>query len=165
MAIPSVAIPYTTSARVTDLIGTLGLSLRDDDETDTTGDFMTLAINAGTSDADVYLIRYTQANCATDEYVAQSATWFAVRWWCLHRLNDLPAGVDAECKRREKLLEKVRTGKAKLRLPATRRAVVTTNYHVDLRKINDQVGVDTSRSTGIADGYKRVIDETAPDVR
>jgi hypothetical protein len=60
----------------------------------------------------------------------------------------------------------VRQRKAKApRLAKSRRPATVSNYHVDQRKFNNQVRVDKSRSTGVAQDYRRVVDDTATDER
>lgn len=160
--------PYTTAARVTRLVGTLGIDLREDDgaDDDEKAQYLADAIDQGSSDLDFYLARYAEADIAASEWCAANATWFAVRALCLRRLNEQPEGVRLECERREQLLMLVLQGKVRPpRLPNSRRAATVTNSTVDLRKFNNQVEVDRSRSTGVARDYRRNTDQNAPDDR
>ncbi len=164
----AVETPYTTSALITRLLGQLGLDLRDDDATTTPladSEMMQDAIDTGTSDVDFYFMDFAQADVADDEFAVQCATFFAVRRWCLRRLNEVPASLAAECERREKLLELIRTRKARTRIARSRRPGAVTNHVVITRNPNNQIRVDPSRSTGVAKGYKRPVDDTATDNR
>lgn len=163
----AVATPYTTAALVTRLVGQLGVDLREDDAADGTesGLYMQDAVDVGTSDLDFYLSQYLQAGIAADEFCQRCATFFAVRYLCMRRLNEVPGGVLKECERREKMLELVRTGRARLRIAKTRRAATVTNHVVDLRRFNNQVRTDRNRSTGVAQDYVRPMDPSSPDER
>lgn len=161
----SVPYPYTDEARIVTLAGQMAIDLRLDDSVDAAAD-LDSAIDIGTIDTDIYLTpRYAQNLAAQDEWVAQNATFFAVRFLCLRRLNEMTEGLRKECERREKILMLVKQGKFALRIANSRRAVVVTGYNVVLRDYNNQVKVDRSRSTGIAKGYLRPTDNTAPDNR
>lgn len=160
--------PYTTEALITRLIGQLGLDLRADDspDIDTATDYMEDAIDTGSADLDFFLSRYAAADIASNNWCQQHATWFAVRRWCLRRLNDVPKSVLDECKRREDQLMLVLQGKVPApRLARSRRPVAVTNYHADQRRFNNQVRVDRNRSTGVAKDYRRVDDPSSPDER
>lgn len=161
----AVETPYTTEALITRLVGQLGIDLRDDDAADGTEEalYMQDAVDVGTADVDFYLSQYLQSGIADNTFCQQCATFFAVRYLCLRRLNDVPESILKECERREKMLELVRTGKARLRIAKTRRAATVTNHAVDLRRANNQVRVDTNRSTGVAQDYRRRTDDAAPD--
>jgi hypothetical protein len=161
----AVEYPYTSEDAIIALAGQLAIDLRTDDVPDLDA-HMEAAIDTGTSDLDFYLADYSQAGIADSTWATTHATWFAIRWLCLHRLNDLPESVKLECERREKQLELVRQRKAKApRLAKSRRPATVSNYHVDQRKFNNQVRVDKSRSTGVAQDYRRVVDDTATDER
>lgn len=160
----AVDTPYTTEARIIAVCGQLAIDLRTDDVPDY-ATHISDAIDAGTSEADYYYVDYLQSAVADDEFAQQCATWFAVRWLCEHRLNEPSAAVDKECERKEKKLELIRTRKAKVRIPKTRRPVVTTAYTMDNRRWNNQVRVDQSRSTGVAKNYTRPTDNSSPDAR
>lgn len=163
----AVAIPYTTEARITRLIGELGIDLRVDDAADSgeEDDYFEDCIDTGTVEVDFYLSRYSQADIATNDWCIQHATWFAVRRMCQRRLNDVPESVSKECDRREKQLMLVLQRKVDApRLAKSRRPVAVTNYHTDLRKFNNQIRVDRSKSTGVAQDYNRPTDNS-PDER
>lgn len=160
----AVAYPFTTEERIVTLAGQLAVDLRLDDSADAAAD-LSDAIDVGTADADYYLSTYALTGLQGDEWVANCATFFSVRFLCLRRLNEVPASINKECERREKQLDLVRQGKTRLRVATTRRAMTVTNAHVDLRKFNNQVRTDTSRSTGVAQDYLRPVDNTAPDER
>ena len=161
----AVETPYTTAARIIALVGELGVDLRTDDVADI-DESLEYAVDAGTTDEDFYLSKYSPADIAVNEWCIQNATWFGVRALCLRRLNEVPEGVAKECERREKLLQKVLEGKWRApRLPNSRRPVTVTNSVVILRNANNQVRVDRSRSTGVAHGYVRPVDDSAPDDR
>lgn len=160
----AVDYPYTTEVLVTSLVGRLGIELRLDDSGDP-GDDMDWAIDTGTVEVDFYLSRYSQVDLAASVWAQTHATWFATRALCQRRLNDVPASVKEECDRREKLLMLVLQRKVDApRLAKTRRPVAVTNYHTDLRKLNNQIRVDRSKSTGVAEDYRRPTDN-APDDR
>ena len=164
----AVTTAYTTEALINRLVGRLGIDLRSDDavDVDEADDMMQDAIDTGTVELDFYLARYSVASIAASEWCIQHATWFAVRRWCQRRLNEVPASVEKECKRREDQLLLVLQRKVPApRLTASRRPAVVTTHTVILRNYNNQVRVDPSRSTGVAQDYRRVIDETAPDNR
>jgi hypothetical protein len=164
----AVETPYTTAARITRLVGQIGIDLRTDDadDLDTADDYMQDAVDVGSTEVDFYLSRYSAADAATNEWVIQHATWFAVRQLCMRRLNDLPASVKEECERREKQLMLVLEGKVPApRLANSRRPIAATNYHVDLNRRANQVRVVRSKSTGVAQDYNRPTDESSPDDR
>ena len=157
----SVPTPFTTSARILQLAGQLAIDLRSDDTTEAAS--IAAAVDVGTADADFYLSVYSLAGLAADEWVADCATFFGVRYLCFRRLNELPASIQKECERREKQLDLVAQGKRRLRIAKTRRPAVVTNYCDDLRRYNNQIRVDTARSTGVAKNYVRPTDPTAPN--
>ncbi len=156
---------YCTEGDITALAGQLALDLRLDDSADSAAD-MLWAQESGTSEVDTYLSRYSQAACAESDWVQKHATWFALRTLCMRRLNDVPESVEKEWARREKQLMLVQQRKMDApRLAHTRRPAAVTNYTVDLRRFNNQVRVDKTKSTGIARDYNRPTDPSAPDDR
>lgn len=158
-------LAYTTAAAVTELAGQLAVDLRTDDtDLDTA---VAAAIDFASGEVDFYCSRYAQAELAANRWVANTAAFIAVRWLCLRRLNEVPKAVQAEWEDDLKpKLEAVQQGKASVpRAAATRRPGTVTNYHVDLRRFNNQGRVDRNRSTGQARDYKRPTDPTAPDNR
>lgn len=161
----AVETPYTTEALVTRLAGQLAVDLRTDHALDPETE-MQDAIDAGTVDVDFYLAdRYAAADIAASEWAIKHATYFALRYLCLLRLNGMPESVAKEVERRMNELELVRTRHARApRLANSRRPVAVSNYHVDLRRFNNQVRTDRSRSTGVAEDYNRPLDH-APDNR
>lgn len=160
----AVEYPYTTAERVTKLAGQLGVDLRLDDSADADAD-LEWAVDTSTAELEFYLARYAQVDCAASEWVIAHATYFAVRVLCQRRLNDVPESVEKEWVRREKQLMLVQQRKADApRLARSRRPVAVTNYVVDLRRFNNQVRVDRTKSTGVAKDYRRP-DAHAPDDR
>ena len=162
----AVDTPYTDESRIVSLLGQMGIDLRLDDSVDAASD-LSDAIDVGTMDLDYYLAdRYAAADIAGSEWCMQQATFFAVRWLCVRRGNGPPAEFEKEMKRREDQCELIRERKANVpRLAHSRRPGVVTNHKVDLRRWNNQVRTDTTRSTGQAQGYNRPTDNTAPDDR
>lgn len=161
----AVEYPYTTAILITKLAGQLAVDLRLDDSADADDD-LEFAIDTGTVDVDFYLQQYSQADAADNIWVQQHATWMALRALCQRRLNDVPESILKECERREKQLMLVLQRKAPApRLAKTRRPGVVSNYTTDLRRYNNQGRVDGPRSTGLAEGYQRPTDPTAPDDR
>lgn len=157
--------PFTSASAVTALIGRMGLDLRSDDaEPD---DLMDRAIEHGSAEIDWYMQdKYLASDLAGSRFVAEAATAFAVEYWCLHRLNDTPKSVTEYADRYRDKLQLVLEGKAGIPgVARSRRPVTVTNQRVDLRRPNNQVRTDTTRSTGIAQDYVRPTDPTAPDCR
>lgn len=164
----AVDYPYTTEARVLLLAGRLGVDLRLDDvaETGLDDDATEWAIGVGTVEVDGYCQQYAQADLAASAWVMTHADYFALRALCQRRLNDVPEALAKECERREKILMLVLQRKFPVpRVAKSRRPVVVSGYNVDLRRPNNTVRTDRSRSTGVAEGYKRPTDQTAPDNR
>ena len=161
----AVDYPYCTEADVTALAGQLAIDLRLDDSADPAAD-LEWAIDDSTVSLDFYLETYSQADLATSDWVRVNATYFALRSLCLRRLNDVPESLAKECERREKMLELVRQRKANVpRLSKSRRPAVVTGYTTDMRRPNNQIRVDTTKSTGVAKDYQRPNDPSAPDYR
>ncbi len=162
----AVEYPYTTEALITSLAGQLALDLRLDDSADAADD-LEFAIDEASAQVGFYLQdRYSDADAAQNRWAQGHATYFAVMVLCQRRLNDVPESVAKEWARREKQLMLVAERKLKVPgLAASRRPVAVTNYHVDLRRFNNNVRVDRSKSTGIAQDYRRPTDDTAPDER
>jgi DNA-binding NtrC family response regulator len=158
-------LAYCTSADVIAVAGQLAIDLRTDDVPDLDA-HLAVAIEHASGRVDFYLHRYAQSVLAGNRWVKGVAELAAVRWLCVHRLNDLPKSVDAEWEERKEELELVRAGKAEVpRAAKTRRPVTVTNSTVDNNRRNNQIRVDTNRSTGVAKGYKRPVDPSSPDER
>ncbi len=156
---------YTTEAQILKVVGQLGIDLRLDDSVDRDGDVL-YAVETGTDELDFYLQRYAIASIAASDWANKHATWFAIRALCQRRLNDIPETVKLECERREKQLQGILDGKYHApRLANTRRPAAVTGYTTDPRRFNNKIRVDRSRSTGLAEGYQRPTDDTAPDDR
>lgn len=156
---------YTTAAMIVDVAGQLAVDLRTDDADQP--DLLDKAIDYATGQVDFYCSRYPQADLEGSTWVQNVAAFIAIRWLCMHRLNGVPKSVAKEWKEvHEPQLTMILKGEAKVpRIDTTRRAAVVTNYHGDLRRFNNQIRVDPTRSTGVAEGYPRPIDYTAPDQR
>lgn len=161
-----VEYPYTTEDLIVSLAGQLAVDLRLDDSIDAADD-LEFAIDAATNEVDFYVQRYSQVDCAASGWVQAHATWFAVRVLCQRRLNDVAPAIEAEWVRREKQLMLVAQRKmdAGGRLAHSRRPIAVTGYTYDGRRYNNQIRVDTNRSTGVAKNYRRPTDPTAPDQR
>lgn len=161
----AIAPAYTSEARIVRLVGQLGTDLRLDDLGDDTAAVQD-AVDAGTAELDFYLQRYLQAEIAASEWAQLHATWFAVRFLCRRRLNDVPKSVQDECDERKKQLQLILEGKVPApRLAHTRRPCAVTGYTADLRRYNNQIRVDKNRSTGVAGDLPRSSDPTSPDNR
>ncbi len=156
---------YTDADQILRVVGQLGIDLRLDDSVDPDGD-MEYAIETGTSELDFYLQKYAPSEIASSDWCQKHATYFAIRALCMRRGNDVPESVTKECERREKQLQLVVEGKIHApRLANARGPAAVTGYTTDGRRWNNQVRVDRSRSTGVAKGYIRPTDPTAPDNR
>ena len=156
---------FTSAADITALIGRMGLDLRSDDaEPD---DLMDRAVEHGSAEIDWYTQdKYLAADLAESRFVGEAATAFAVEYWCLRRLNDTPKGVTEYADRYRDKLQLVLEGKAGIPgVARSRRPVTVTNQTTDLRRRNNQIRTDRTRSTGVAKDYVRPIDPTAPDCR
>lgn len=157
-------LAYTTADAIEDLIGSLGVELRTDDADEQT--LVDQAIEYASGRIDFYCARYAGAELAANRWVEGAATFIAVRWLCFRRLNEVPKSIEKEWEERLAELELIQQGKAVVPGAATsRRPVTVTNPHVDLRRPNNQVRVDRTRSTGVAKDYRRPTDPTAPDAR
>ena len=158
-------LAYTTAKAVTDLVGQLALDLRTDDVEGP--EFLDQAIEHGSGEIDFYAQgKYLTSDLASNRWVSNGATAFAVEFLCLRRLNEIPKGVKEWADQYREKLQGVLEGKWQIPgCSRTRRAVTVTNQHVDLRRPNNQVRTDTTRSTGVAQGYTRPTDPTAPDAR
>jgi hypothetical protein len=156
-----VTVPaFTTAARILTLVGDLGVDLRLDDSPDADA-ALDAAVEAGTQDVWFFLSAYDPTELSQSVWTQLHATWFAVRYLCQRRLNDLPKSVADECERREKQLQMVLERKVDAPgVAKTRRGGAVTNYDTDLRRWNVQVRVNRPKSTGVAKGYIR---PTAPD--
>ncbi len=157
---------FTSQDAINRYAGTLGVDLRMDDAADPTVLYQE-AIGYAKGEVLFYgQNRYEEDDLATSQFVENVATAFATEWLCERRLNATPETLFAKCERYRQQLQLVLERKAEIPgIPRSRRAVVVTNQNVDLRKANNQIRVDKSRSTGVVTGYPRVVDETAPDQR
>lgn len=161
----AVDYPFTTEAQIRSIVGQLGIDLRTDDSADY-GEDIEDVIDQATGEIYFYLGRYSLAAIASNNWAQWHAAWFAVRCLCQRRLNDVPATVESEWARREKQLTRVLDRKVPAPgLATSRRPAVVTNYTVDLRRFNNQIRVDRTKSTGVAKDYLRPTDESAPDNR
>ena len=118
--------------------------------TGTDGVILTLnGSGVATGQVDFYCSRYSAAELAANQWVQDVATFIAVRWLCMHRLNKPPRSIKAEWEDTLKpQLERIQEGKADVpRAAESRRAVTVTTQRVDLRKANNQIVTDRSRST------------------
>lgn len=155
---------YTTAGAIAELAGQLALDLRTDD--DDGPSLVTAAIAAATSRVDFYCGRYPMADLAASAWVNDVATFVAVRWLCMRRLNEVPASIEQEWEERREELELIRQGKAAVpRVAVSRRPGTVTNRTVDLRRFNNQTRQNGPMSTGAGSGYPRPTDPTAPDQR
>lgn len=158
-------LPYCTPGDVIAVAGQWAIDLRTDDVPDLDA-HLALAIEYASGRIDYYCHRYAQPVLAANRWVKGVAEIVAVRWLCIHRLNNCPQALDTEWEERRAELDEVRAGRSEVpRAPRTRRAVTVTNSTVDLRRVNNQVRVDRARSTGVAKDYRRPIDPKAPDQR
>lgn len=156
---------YTSADKIIRLVGQKGVDLRTDD--DDAVDLIIEAVGYATGQVDYYCSRYAAADLAASQWVQDVATFIAVRWLCIHRLNRPPKSIQAEWEDTLKpQLERIQEGKAEVpRAAASRRAITVTTQRVDLRKANNQLVTDRTKSTGVAKDYKRSTDHTAPDQR
>lgn len=156
---------FTNAEAITALAGQRAIDLRGDDaEPD---DLMDRAIEHGSAEIDWYMQgKYLEADLAGSRFVSEAATAFALEYWCLHRLNESPKSLTEYADRYRDKLHLVLEGKAGIPgVARSRRPVTVTNQRVDLRRPNNQVRTDTTRSTGVAQDYVRPTDPTAPDCR
>ena len=153
---------YTDADHIANIIGQYGVNLRTDDADGQT--LTTAACTYATTQIDFYCGKYDADDLAANEWVMQVAAFVAVRWMCMRRLNSVPKGIADEWKDNLKpQLELIQMGEAVVpRIDQPRRAVAVDNYHADQRYFNDQVRVDTSRSTGVTELPRRT-DWTAPN--
>lgn len=158
-------LAYTDAKAITDLVGQLAVDLRTDDVE--AAEFLDEAIDHGSSEIDFYSQgKYVASDLAANRWVKDAATAFAVEKLCMRRLNAIPESAVAWADRYREKLQGVLDGKWNIPgCSRTRRAVTVTNQHVDLRRPNNQVRTDTTRSTGVAKNYNRPTDPTAPDSR
>lgn len=159
------ATPYTTATQIDLLAGTMAVDLRTDDGVEAT--LVAQAIDYASNQIEFYCSRYSVTELAANGWVQDAATIIALKWLCLRRLNSVPDGIKAEW---EEVflpqLTKILEGKATVPRAATaRNPVSVTNHSTDLRRLNNQIRVDRSRSPGVADGYVRPMDIMAPDQR
>jgi hypothetical protein len=158
-------LPYTTADQIDRLAGAMAVNLRtDDDDEDTLID---QAIDYASNQVEFYCHKYSVTELAANGWVRDAATIIAVKWLCLRRLNDVPGAIAKEWE--EVFLPQltaIQQGKAMVpRASTSRNPATVTNHATDLRRFNNQIRVDRTRSTGRADGYSRPTDPTAPDQR
>lgn len=154
---------YSTSTEIDALAGSVGVDLRTDDGTEAT--LVQDAIDYAAGEVDFYCqARFSGLD--EIQWVRNVATAFAVEWLCNRRLNSVPESLAKMCDRYREKLELVLERKAVVPgATRSRRAVAVSNQVVDLRRYNNQTRVDLPRSTGVAEGYTRQTDPTAPDQR
>lgn len=154
-------LAYTTADAVESLAGELAVELRTDDGDETA--LLTASVDYASGRIDFYCSgRYSGTELAANRWIAGVTAIIALRWLCLRRLNDVPGSIQAEYEERIKELELIREGKAAVpNAAASRRPVVVTNQRVDLRRPNQQVRTDRTRSTGVAKDYRRRTDPGA----
>lgn len=154
---------YTTSTEIEHLAGSVGVDLRTDDGVEAT--LVQEAVDYAGGEVDYYC-QGKFSSLDGIQYVRNAATHFALEWLCLRRLNSVTESLAKACDRYREQLTRVLEGKAMIPGAArSRRPVTVTNQVVDLRRFNNQVRTDTTRSTGVARGYVRPTDPTAPDQR
>lgn len=158
--------PYCTAGDITTLAGQLAVNLRTDDVADIDSHLESAATWAR-GRIDFYCSRYSQTVLAGNEWINGVATFLGVFWLCTHRLNEVPTSIqkmwEEEYKPELVLIQK---GQAEVpRAAKTRRPITVTNTNIDNRRFNNQIRVDTTRSTGVAKDYKRPTDPNAPDER
>ena len=162
------ASAYTSAEEMEALAGQLAIDLRSDDADDeTTQGLIDHATNYAGGRIDFFCQdRFLSTDLAQSQYVRDAATVFALQWYSLRRFNSVAESLALMVDRYIEELTLVLQKKAVIPgVPHSRRAVVVSNQNVDLRRANNQVRVDKSRSTGVAKGYPRVVDYTAPDQR
>jgi phage gp36-like protein len=161
----AVTYPFTTEALIAIKLGQLGVDLRTDD-VDYDDDIEDVIDSATWEVAGYFNGRYSMSLASANGWVQQVATWLAILELCHRRGNEPPAGVVDRCKRYYDLLGRVMSGAWKIpELARTRRPGVVTNHTVVLRDWNNQGKVDTNRSTGLAEDYRRPTDQSSPDCR
>jgi len=154
---------YTSATEIDQLAGQVGVDLRTDDGTEST--LVAEAIDYAAGDVDYYC-QGRFSNLDTIQYVRNAATHFAVEWLSLRRLNSVTESLQKACDRYREQLTRVLEGKAIIPgATRSRRQAAVSNYNVDLRKFNNTIRTDRSRSTGVAKDYRRPVDPTAPDQR
>lgn len=154
---------YSSATEIDQLAGTTGVDLRTDDATEAT--IVQEAIDYAGGELDFYA-QGRWSSLDSVQYVRNAATHLALEWLCLRRLNSVPASLAKACDRYREKLELVMLGKVVIPgATRSRRQVTVTNQVVDLRRANNQVRTDRTRSTGTANGYTRPTDSTAPDDR
>jgi hypothetical protein len=155
-------LAYCTPAGITALAGQLAVDLRTDDVPDLAA-HLAAAVDHASGRIDFYCSRYAGAELAASRWVTGVAELIALRWLCLHRLNERPKVLEEEWAERKEELELIREGKATVpNAAATRRPLTVTNYGVDDRRWNGKVRVDANRSTGVPGDLPRRTDPTAP---
>lgn len=158
-------LAYCTADDVIALAGQMAIDLRTDDVPDLDA-HMAAAIDWASGRIDFYCGRYAASELAANRWVKGVAEFLTVKWLCTHRLNDVPTAIETEWEERKQELQTILDRKAEVpRAARSRRPITVTGYHVDLRRWNNQIRVDRSRSTGVAKDYKRPTDPTAPDGR
>ncbi len=159
------ATPYTTSDQIALLAGQMAVDLRTDDD-DADG-LIDRSIDYASNQIEFYCAKYSTTELAANGWVRDAATFCAVRWLAMRRMNPIPASIEKEWEDTWAVqLGLIQQGKASVPRAATsRNPGSVTNYTTDLRRLNNQVRVDRTRSTGQAQGYTRPTDPSAPDHR
>lgn len=154
---------YTDATAINLLAGQVGVDLRADDATE--AEVVAEAVEYAGGEVD-FAAQGRWSGLDAVRWVRNCATHFALEWLCLRRLNAVPESLAAACERYRQQLALVAQGKLVIPGAArSRRPVTVTNQTVDLRRPNNQVRTDRSRSTGVANNYPRPTDTNAPDAR
>jgi phage gp36-like protein len=142
---------YTTSDKVTRFMGSLGVSLRSDDDH--------TAMNEAITDASVDVfqycgLRYTDTQLAASAWVEQKAKIIAAWHFCCRRLNPVPSNLQAMYEKIIEQLERVQAGQQRIADIRARKedVPVLSNQGVTLRPFPRVVTVP-SQSTGNPEGY------------
>ncbi|VTT96560.1 : DUF1320 [Gemmataceae bacterium] len=154
---------YSSDTEMQNLAGQVAVDLRTDDAV--TATLLQAAIDYAGGEVEFYCQgRFSLLD--TVQYARNAATAFALEWLCMRRFNAVVEPLTKMCDRYREQLTKVAEGKFTIPGAArSRRQVTVTNQVVDLRRFNNQVRTDRSRSTGVAKGYVRPVDYNAPDER
>jgi len=154
---------YSTAAEIDLLAGATGVDLRTDDGTEAT--IVAEAVDYAGGEVD-FAAQGRWSSLDAVQWVRNAATHLALEWLCLRRLNAVPESLAAACERYRQQLMLVAQGKLVIPGAArSRRPVTLSNRHVDLRRFNNTVRTDTTKSTGVTNGYTRPTDPAAPDQR
>lgn len=155
---------FSSIAEMTNLAGQVAVDLRTDDAAPA-AELMQAAIDYAGGEVEFYC-QGKFGLLDSVQYVRNAATAFALEWLCMRRLNAVTDALTKMCDRYREQLGKVAEGTFTIPGAArSRRAATVANQAVDLRRFNNQVRTDTTRSTGVAKGFRRVTDGNAPDER